>query len=98
MSRRRYNVPPPPPPRYPASVPRFVRFQPDLPPAVRMLPNYPDTDPFLVGVINRDGSQQALSEPETNSIVDEVDKMFITESVRNRDGVHVDVGSHCGTP
>ena len=79
----------------PSLIPRPL---PDLPPAARMLPNYPDTDPFLVGVINRDGSQQALSEPETNSIVDEVDKMFITESVRNRDGVHVDVGSRCATP
>jgi hypothetical protein len=49
-----------------------------------MLPNYPDTDPFLVGVINRDGSQQALSEPETTRILDTIDTMFMTDSVRAR--------------
>ncbi len=49
-----------------------------------MLPNYPDTNPFLVGVINRDGSQQALSEPETTRILDTIDTMFMTDSVRAR--------------
>jgi hypothetical protein len=49
-----------------------------------MLPNYPDTDPFLVGVINRDGAQQALSEPETTRILNTIDTMFMTNSVRAR--------------
>jgi hypothetical protein len=64
------------------------RFQAALPDNVRALPTHPDTDPFLIGVIDRDTDAEgdlehvALSERDTNSILSGIDTLFVTESVR----------------
>ncbi len=46
-----------------------------------MLPTHPDSEPFLLGVVNEAGTLRALSQQQVDDVIDGINSKFVTDQV-----------------
>ena len=46
-----------------------------------MLPTHPDSEPFLLGVVNEAGTLRALSQQQVDDVIDGISSKYVTDQV-----------------